>query len=102
MTTANARAQARIDLIEGDGESTVGDLDNVVRAWNEWLGANNEMIQAANRFVDESTPSGAAIRAQLDPRLRVVAAKETAFQIAVMKFAAAAVRARRDVGTGKP
>jgi hypothetical protein len=102
MTAATGRAQARLDLIDGDGQSTLARTDAVVRAWNEWLAANNTMIETANGFVDRGTPPGPAIRADLAPKLSAVADKEAAFQAALMKFAAVAAKARRDVGTGKP
>jgi hypothetical protein len=101
-TAADSRARKRVDLIDGDGQSTLTSIDGVVRAWNEWLAANNTMIETANRFVDHSTPPRSAIRTDLDPQLRTVSDKESAFQAALVKFVASAAKARRDVAAGKP
>jgi hypothetical protein len=102
IAAATTRAQARIDLVNGDGQSTVASLDTVVGAWNKWLAANNAMIESANRFVDQGTPPGPAIRTALDPRVRDVSNEEAALQVALMKFASAVAKARHDVGAGKP
>jgi hypothetical protein len=102
LTAANSRAQGRVALVDGDRQSTVAGMDSLVRAWNEWLAANNELIGTANRFVDQSIPSGPAVHAQLDARLRTITAKDAAFRAAVVKFAAAAAKARHDLAGTKP
>jgi hypothetical protein len=102
LTAANSRAQGRVAVIDGDGQSTVAGMDSLVRTWNEWLAANNALIETANGFVDQSVRSGPAVRAELDPRLRTISDKEAAFRAAVVKFAASGAKARRDLGGTKP
>jgi hypothetical protein len=82
LTAANARAQGRLAVIDGDGHSTVAGMDSLVRTWNEWLAANNALIGTANGFVDQSVRSGPVVRAELDPRLRTISDKEAAFRAA--------------------
>jgi hypothetical protein len=102
LTTANSRTEARITQIDGDRQATVTSLDAVIRTWNEWLDSSNALVNAANRFVDQSVPSGPAVHAELDPRLGTVRGKEAAFQAAVARFAAAAAKARHDLGGATP
>jgi hypothetical protein len=102
LTAANERAGARVAAIDGDRRSTATSMDAVVRAWNAWLDANNALIETANGFVDTSVPSGPAVRAALDPRMRTVADKEAAFRAAVVRFAAGSAKARHDLGDGSP
>jgi len=103
LTVANSRAQGRIARIEDDRGATAGGMDSVVGAWNDWLTANNALIETANGFVDHAAePSGAEMHAALDPRLRTITAKEAAFRAAIVKFAAAAAKARHDASSAKP
>ena len=103
LTAANSRAQGRIARIDDDGRATVARMDSVVAAWNEWLAAKNGLIKTANGFVDRAAgPSASDIRAALEPRLHTLTAKEAALREAVVKFATAAAKARRNTGSAKP
>ncbi len=99
LTTADAATRTRLDRIDGSGRDAVAELDDVIHAWNEWLDASNGLIGATNGWVDQARPAGAAVRADLDPRVRTVTAKEAAFVGAVRKFAAAAAKARAVAGS---
>jgi hypothetical protein len=102
LSAANGRIQARIARVDGDRRTTVARMDALVRAWNEWLTAKNDVIESANGLVDAAAePSGSQVRSALGPRMRTLSVKEAAFRDEVVKFAAAASSARHDA-SGKP
>ena len=102
LMAANARTQDRVTQLDDNRNTAGARLDAVVRAWNQWLTSNDALVNASNRYVDQQSPSGSQVRAELDPLARVVEAKGAAFQAAIAKFTTIAAKARRDLEGAKP
>lgn len=102
LTAAQKRTQTRIDRIDADSQAAGPRLDDVIHSWNDWLEASNALIDATNGFVDQAAPSGSAVRAGLAPRLRTISDREAAVRNAIVRFSAAASKARSDLAGAKP
>jgi len=96
-TAANTRTQARVAQIDGDGQAVVDNMDALVRAWNEWLDSSNALVGASNHLIDATLPSPSVVRASLGLRVVAVNVKEAEFEAEIMKFSAAATKARQDL-----